>query len=301
MPDASFDILVHGAIGADYLLQLDELAHAGEVRNIESELRIAGGEAVNCARALATWGARVALCGNPLGDDANGRFVIKELAQVDNLTLLAPVIEGFETPYSVMMCASQLHKSRQSRAVLMRNSSARGFDASQQSTEEKWPTAQLATCHGSSLSSAYRFGRQMRERGTTLYAQGALLNEPVARLCEIVTLTDAFWPDFSEELLLRTASKHAGAWNNTVLITRGAQGGVWCRAGEKAQRYDAFCVEDDLLGSVGAGDVFRAGLLWSRLNNYEWKQSIRFASAAAAIKCTLPGAFPTIGQIEAIL
>jgi sugar/nucleoside kinase (ribokinase family) len=117
-----------------------------------------------------------------------------------------------------------------------------------------------------------------------------------------VLLTDAFWPRANEKQLLRAACERANEWGNTVIITRGAQGGVWCRAGHSAQRFAPIAAGDeDILGSIGAGDVFRAGLLWARLQHWDWERGLRFAAAAAALKCRLAGAMPQLGQIEAVL
>jgi sugar/nucleoside kinase (ribokinase family) len=306
--EIDYDVLVHGAIGTDYLLQLDGIPPAGEVRSIEREVRTVGGEAANCAVALATWGARVCLCGNPVGNDSNGRFVTAQLALLPNLTLKAPILDQFETPYSVIMSAQH-----QPRAVLVRNAAAKSFDESSSRTrhdgaqDTTWPSARLATCDGNLPSSTLRLAKHLCENGagragTPLFAKDALLNESVAPLAEVVLLSDAFWPHCNETQLSRLASERADEWGNTVVITRGRQGGVWCRAGEKPQRYAAVNIgEEDLLSSVGAGDVFRAGLLWSRLQGWEWEHGLRFAAAAAGLKCRQAVVAPELGQIEAIV
>jgi sugar/nucleoside kinase (ribokinase family) len=298
----TYDVLVHGAIGTDYLLQLDGIPPAGEVRSIEREVRTVGGEAANCALALATWGARVCLCGNPLGNDSNGRFVTAQLALLPNLTLKAPVLQDFETPYSVVMSAWQ-----QPRAVLVRNAAAKRYDEASSTQDENheddgWPSARLATCDGTQPMNTHRLARHLRAGGTPLFAQDALLNESVAPLAELVLLTGAFWPRSTEKQMALMACERANEWGNTVVITRGGQGGVWCRAGEKPQHYAAVNIGDeDLLGSVGARDVFRAGLLWSRLQGWEWERGLHFAAAAAALKCREATTIPELGQIEAIV
>lgn len=42
---------------------------------------------------------------------------------------------------------------------------------------------------------------------------------------------------------------------------------------------------------IGAGDAFTAGLIVSRLENRSWDEALRFASATAALKHTIPGDF----------
>jgi sugar/nucleoside kinase (ribokinase family) len=271
----TYDVLVHGAIGTDYLLQLDGIPPAGEVRSIEREVRTVGGEAANCALALATWGARVCLCGNPLGNDSNGRFVTAQLALLPNLTLKAPVLQDFETPYSVVMSAWQ-----QPRAVLVRNAAAKRYDEASSTQDENheddgWPSARLATCDGTQPMNTHRLARHLRAGGTPLFAQDALLNESVAPLAELVLLTGAFWPRSTEKQMALMACERANEWGNIG--------------------------DEDLLGSVGARDVFRAGLLWSRLQGWEWERGLHFAAAAAALKCREATTIPELGQIEAMV
>jgi sulfofructose kinase len=298
-----YDVLVHGLIGIDYLLGLDSIPTPGEVSAIENEARLAGGEAVNCALMLAKWGARVALCGNPYGSDSNGRALLKAMTEVPGLTLLASHVPEMETPYSVVLSAWN-----GPRTVLTRHEGAMEWERAWEAKAvmpDLWPGARLATCDGHWLSPTYQLAQMLKERSVPLIAQDALLNESVAALAEIVLLTDAFWPGENEKHLLREARARADEWGNTVIITRGKAGGVWCAAGNMPQHFEpVHCGEDNLAGSVGAGDVFRAGLLWSRLCGYDWGQTLRFAAAAAAIKCTRPAgyeALPTRDEVEALV
>jgi sugar/nucleoside kinase (ribokinase family) len=140
--------------------------------------------------------------------------------------------------------------------------------------------------------------KNMHERGIPLFARD--VQEPIAPLAEVVLLSSNAFPSAGEEEM-SMAYELAHRWKNTVVIVRGAQGCIWCRVGAQAQRYEAPVVgEPDPLGGIGAVDVFRAGLLWSRLQEWNWEHSLRFASAALALKYQLPDGIPSLGQIEAI-
>jgi sugar/nucleoside kinase (ribokinase family) len=55
------------------------------------------------------------------------------------------------------------------------------------------------------------------------------------------------------------------------------------------------------LSAIGAGDVFHGALLAARVDGADWETAIRFANAAAALKCTgLTGcaALPPRAEIE---
>ncbi len=54
---------------------------------------------------------------------------------------------------------------------------------------------------------------------------------------------------------------------------------------------------------IGAGDAFSGGLIVSRLENHDWEEAVRFATAASALKHTIPGDFclVTSGEVEQLM
>ena len=66
----------------------------------------------------------------------------------------------------------------------------------------------------------------------------------------------------------------------------------------RAPRYDV-----EVIDRIGAGDAFSAGLIVSRLENRGWEDAVRFATAAAALKHTIPGDFclVTHGEVDQLL
>ena len=54
---------------------------------------------------------------------------------------------------------------------------------------------------------------------------------------------------------------------------------------------------------IGAGDAFCGGLIVSRMENRGWDDAVRFATATAALKHTIPGDFclVTRGDVEHLL
>src|SRR5687767_10603589 len=61
--------------------------------------------------------------------------------------------------------------------------------------------------------------------------------------------------------------------------------------------------EVEVIDRFGAGDAFCAGLIVSRLENRGWDDALRFASATAALKHTIPGDFclVTRGEVEQLV
>jgi sulfofructose kinase len=88
-----------------------------------------------------------------------------------------------------------------------------------------------------------------------------------------------------------------------VAQTLGSQGVRWKRAGQPLQHIPAWPV-GPVVDTLGAGDVFHAALglaLWEGLDD---TAAMRWASAAAALKCLQPNGIlgaPTRAQVLAFL
>lgn len=61
--------------------------------------------------------------------------------------------------------------------------------------------------------------------------------------------------------------------------------------------------EVEVVDRIGAGDAFSAGLIVSRLENREWDSAVGFATAASALKHSIPGDFclVTRGEVDHLL
>ena len=84
-------------------------------------------------------------------------------------------------------------------------------------------------------------------------------------------------------------------------VTLGARGAVFVLDG-RPERFPAFDVE--VRDTTGAGDVFHGAFIVGLLRGWDVRRSIRFAQAAAALKCRRLGAragIPTAAEVEAFL
>ena len=62
--------------------------------------------------------------------------------------------------------------------------------------------------------------------------------------------------------------------------------------------YRAPKYEVEVVDRIGAGDAFSGGLIASRLQNRNWEDSLRFATAASALKHSVPGDFCLVSRDE---
>ena len=86
-----------------------------------------------------------------------------------------------------------------------------------------------------------------------------------------------------------------------LCVTLGEQGAIALDK-DGIHRVPAFQVE--AVDTTGAGDVFRAGLIYALLRGWPTPDMLRFANAAAAVSCTRLGALggiPGLDEVEALV
>ncbi|KPJ63647.1 hypothetical protein AMK68_03380, partial [candidate division KD3-62 bacterium DG_56] len=96
--------VAYGIICHDYIVRVNRYPRQGVGAGIVGEGTFIGGEAANCAVALATWGVETWLGGNLLGDDDRGREVLARLRGMPGLDSAAVAVErNYETPHAVIL------------------------------------------------------------------------------------------------------------------------------------------------------------------------------------------------------
>jgi sugar/nucleoside kinase (ribokinase family) len=88
----------------------------------------------------------------------------------------------------------------------------------------------------------------------------------------------------------------------TTVVTCGEDGCFVAAKGERgrpAVHVPAYSVE--VVDSTGAGDIFRAGLVYGHLQGWPMLETTRFASAAAALNCTRLGGWGGVTSVSETL
>jgi len=101
------------------------------------------------------------------------------------------------------------------------------------------------------------------------------------------------------EGLMESLMDEAGV--TTIVLKRGPRG-VTVVDGDS--RADVSGFEVEVVNTVGAGDAFASGLIWSRLQGRDWTDAVKFANACGAIEVTRHGcsaAFPTVAEVESFM
>ena len=262
---------------------------------------ICGGNALNAAIAIVRLGGRASICG-PMGDarETSTRFIFEKLAHEGIETKDLVHMPGLVTPISAVM----VDPSGERTIVTFRD-------------PELWkvhlpPTETLLDDCAAILTES-----RCAEFCTDLCAEATRRGIPVvvdvdrAMSLREGLLTASSHLVFSSEPLQETADvsddgqalrKIAKLTPSFLAGTRGPKGTIWLNEQGELEETPAFPVHT--VDTLGAGDVFHGAFALALTEKQDLREALRFASAAAALKCTrFGGAFaaPQRAEVEALL
>ncbi len=293
-------LLCVGHIALDLIFSVSEFPDHPTKTPARRYHRGVGGMSGNAAVALARLGAQVDFCG-PVGQD--------EVADVFEQVLRAEGVglAGMRRVPGASSSVSSIIVDRHGERMIF---NAKGsaldapgpFDASVMDgidfvlVDPRCPAWAEAALH------------EARRRGIPTMLDGEV--SPRADLQRLVPLAD--WRVFSERGLLAYADGEPEAMlqqlaaqdpSRRVVRTLGSQGLQWCDAQGRLQHLSAVQA-GAVVDTLGAGDVFHAALGLALAEGQADEAALRFAAAAAALKCTRPDGIagaPSRAQVQALL
>ena len=295
-PKISPRILCIGIPVRDLTFRVSGIPARGSKENATHFDEICGGNALNAAIGIVRLGGRASVCG-PMGDikETSTRFIFEKLAHEGIETNHLVHMPGLVTPISAVM----VDPSGERTIVTFRD-------------PELWKVQLPAT--ETLLNDCAAILTESRCAGfcTDLCAEAQKRGIPVivdvdrAMSLREGLLNASSHLVFSSEPLQETAGvtddaqalkKIAKLTPSFLAGTRGARGTIWLDENQAIQETPAFHVHT--VDTLGAGDVFHGAFALAITEGQELRQALRFASAAAALKCTrFGGAFAAPQRIE---
>jgi sulfofructose kinase len=294
-------ILCIGMPVRDLTFRVSGVPARGSKENATHFEEICGGNALNAAIGIVRLGGRATICG-PMGDarDTSDRYIFDKLAHEGIETKHVVRMPGLVTPISAIM----IDPTGERTIVTFRD-------------PELWkvqlpPIETLLDDCAAILTES-----RAAEFCTDLCAEAVRRGIPVivdvdrAMSLREGLLNASSHLVFSSEPLQETADvaddakalhKIAKLTKSFLAGTRGPQGTIWLDEHGAIQETPAFHVHT--VDTLGAGDVFHGAFALAITEKQELRQALRFASAAAALKCTrFGGAFaaPQRAEVEALL
>ncbi len=294
-------ILCVGMPVRDLTFRVDGVPGRGSKIPADHYEEICGGNALNAAIGIVRLGGRAALTG-PMGDagETSTRFIFDQMANEGIETAGLVHMPGLVTPISAIL----IDPSGERTIVTFRD-------------PELWkvqlpdPGLLLQDCD------AVLIEDRCAEFVTELCVEARRRDIPVvvdvdrAMSLREGLLTAASHLIFSSEALQKTAGvandadalrKIAALTGSFLGGTRGPQGTLWLDENQVFQETPAFPVHT--VDTLGAGDVFHGAFTLALTESQPLRDALRFASAAAALKCTrFGGAFacPRRAELDAFL
>jgi len=294
-------ILCIGIPVRDLTFRVNGVPGRGSKENATHFDEICGGNALNAAIGIVRLGGRASVCG-PMGDvgETSSRFIFDKLADEGIETTHIVHMPGLVTPISAVL----VDPSGERTIVTFRD-------------PELWkvklpPIATLLDDCAAILTES-----RCAEFCTDLCAEAVRRGIPVivdvdrAMSLREGLLNASSHLVFSSEPLQETADiaddakalkKIAKLTPSFLAGTRGPRGTIWLDEKGAIQETPAFPVHT--VDTLGAGDVFHGAFALAITERQELRQALRFASAAAALKCTrFGGAFaaPQRAEVEELL
>jgi sugar/nucleoside kinase (ribokinase family) len=289
-------VVVFGTVCLDRVHRVPFWPQPGGYAECGDEQLVLGGEAANTALALKEWGAEFELYGNALGSDLEAEIVLQKAHAVglptNALQLIAartPVCDIYVTPEG-------------ERSMI-----GRGFSQmddytlidSMQLYPGEWFTAE-PNCATVSRNAV----RKAISANMKLYLMDFIHeDEPIT--------PGSYWQSSTDWAGVRNDADRSIGWAKEwsiryrchTIITDGDNGLYYCSPEGLTRLFPAFPCPLSV-DSTGAGDTFRAGVLYGLDQGWSTEKSLRFGSAAGCLACGYIGAtttIPSVAQVNALI
>src|ERR1700754_129610 len=258
----------------------------GSKENATGFDEICGGNALNAAIGIVRLGARASICG-PMGDakETSSHFIFEQMAREGIETKHLIHMPGLVTPISAVM----IDPSGERTIVTFRDPKL---------WHVKLPDFDTLLDDCAAILTESRCAEFCTELCAEAVRRGIPVIVDVDRAMSLREglLNASTHLVFSSEPLQETADesdegealkKIAKLTPSFLAGTRGPRGTIWLDEHGELQETSAFPVHT--VDTLGAGDVFHGAFALAITEKQELREALRFASAAAALKCTSHG------------
>jgi sugar/nucleoside kinase (ribokinase family) len=294
-------ILCIGMPVRDLTFRIQELPGRGLKVNASHFDEIAGGNALNAAIGIVRLGGRASVCG-PMGDsrETSAKYIFEKLAHEGIDTKHVVHMPGLVTPISNIM----IDPSGERTIVTFRDPEL--WKVHLPDTDTLLRDCDAVLTENRCAEFCTDLCVEARKRGIPVVVD---VDRAMSRREGLLTASSHLI--FSSEALQATAGiaddaaalqKMARLTRSFLAGTRGPRGTIWLDDGHQLRETPAFPVHT--VDTLGAGDIFHGAFALAITEKQNVPGALRFASAAAALKCTrFGGAFacPQRPEVEALL
>ena len=276
-------IVSYGEIDLDLYLSVNRLPAVNVASSVKQEFSNVGGAAGNTAIWLAHWGIPVRLLGHELGDDADGIQIREQLARYPMLdSQYVYYRKGEKTPRCQCLVTPDgertfiLHGLEDLVVTPLTPEMLEGI---------RWLNLDMS----GPLEPRLEAARLAHKQNIPILVNDIYdLDHPLLGLVDIIIMSAAIMrtkiSNYSVQAFAKALHDKAEC---DVIITDGIQAvQAFLKTGEQIMLRP---LQVSVIDTTGAGDIFKAGLLYGLLQDLPMKQTLKWALAAGAAKVGCAG------------
>jgi len=284
-----FDVLSYGTIGLDRVLRLPHLPRPDMGVHTDGEETRLGGNASNTASHLAAWGLRVAVSGTTIGDDAVGDEILARLKATPGLDTCYVRRQGkLPSMYCIILVTPDGE-----RAIIGVNANN---NPPTPPTPEMISRARLLTLDLYGGEERALAARMACEAGLPVVAGEMRTPNHPALPYTTIAIASAAEIACPPEAFARAAQ---AAGTRYVIVSDGPRPAQAFDANGQTHRCSPPTIPVD--DTTGAGDAFRAGVVYGVLTNALLKEILALGVAAGSLKAAGRNAATTPSELGAVI
>jgi sulfofructose kinase len=293
--DKPFEVVGMGLNSVDFLSLVPEFPTLNSKMKILQFSKQGGGQVATAMVALSRWGVRTKYIGK-VGGDELGQFSIHSIRQ-ERVDVSSVTVEPDAPNQFSMIIVDGLSGER----TILWDRDERLMYREGELRKEEICSGKLLHLDGHDLRAALQCAKWAKEEGIPTVIdldKVEPLTPELIRVIDFVITSSRFPALFTgipdQEKALLELQKRAPGF---LCATLGPEGAMALVDG-RFLRVRGF--QTKVVDTTGAGDVFHAGFIYGLLRNWEVVEILRFANAAAALKCRDLGGRKGIPLLEEV-
>lgn len=294
-----FEVVGMGLNSVDFLCVVPEFPTLNSKMRISQFSKQGGGQVATAMVALSRWGMKTRYIGK-IGEDELGQFSITSLRE-EGVDISSVTIEPGATNQFAMILVDGPSGER----TILWDRDERLTYREGELRKEEVCSGKLVHLDGHDIKAAIQCARWAKEEGIPTVIDLDKIEPLTSKLIKEIdfVVTSTRFPKMftgipDREKAFLELRKHAPGFLCATLGREGAMamvnGEILYVKGFKVKAVD----------TTGAGDVFHAGFIYGLLQNWEVRETLRFANAVASLKCRDLGGrkgIPTLEEVQKLL
>ena len=276
---STYDVYSYGVVSSSTLYSTKGVFPDAEgYAEIDGIQYMVGGEAANSSIVLSRLGARVKLDGNWIGADAGGKRTKAILSDSQIDTSRLPLKEGYVGVQEVVFAAQATRTIFGTYDRLLDEAS---WNAPQ---EEDVLQAKVVCLDPFFKDASRRVAEISHHAGIPAVSVDCLYDDPLLKHLSAVVVSESYIrSEYRDRHVKDLFRDYQHATSGLVVFTFGDSPIWYARPGENATTFQPYAI--DTVDTAGAGDSFRAGIVYGFLQGWDDRKTIEFAAAVAAMVC----------------